>query len=44
MWKGAAEALKASPAMIIAIPATNNGSSAPVASRIALNPSSPVAP
>ena len=44
MWNGAAETLKASPARIIAIPVTNSGSSAPVASRIAVNPSSPVAP
>ena len=44
MWNGAAETLNASPARIIAIPVTKSGSSAPVASRIAVNPSSPVAP
>ena len=44
MWNGAADALNASPAMIIAIPATKSESSAPVAVRIALKPSSPVAP
>ena len=44
MWKGAAETLNASPARIIAIPVTKSGSSAPVASWIAENPSSPVAP
>ena len=44
MWNGAAETLKPSPARIIAIPVTKSGSSAPVASWIAENPSSPVAP
>jgi hypothetical protein len=44
MWNGAAETLNASPARIIAMPVTNSGSSAPVASRIAEKPSSPVEP
>jgi len=39
MWNGAADALNASPAMIIAMPATKSESSAPVAVRIALKPS-----
>ena len=44
MWNGAAETLNASPARIIAMPVAKSGSSAPVASRIAAKPSSPVAP
>ena len=38
-WNGAAETLKPRPARIIAIPVTKSGSSAPVASWIAENPS-----
>src|SRR5919106_2433741 len=44
MWNGAAETLNASPARIIASPATRNASSPAPAAAISETPSAPVAP